>query len=604
MALHSSPYVTINNEELTSFRSISIRQDMLTHHDFEISCRLDLFEDDEDQLLAKTSEFIGSNFVLQIRAASDEEGNFGEFEFRGLVTKVSNKHADTSQGNYVHIKGKSPTILMDNGPNCSTHLEKTIGDVADSIVQPYPGNELNFENDSTFTNQLDYIVQYNQSDWNFLRNLAIRYGQWLFYDGDKTYFGRIPGGNDPIELTYGFNLSEIDIDMNIQPTRYKFFSTDYASNTQESTTVQGSDSGLNGYNQTASDTSDRVFAEETVVMHGGNYEENMTQQCLDSLAQDQIKGIVGNMVFVHGVSQQLNLKLGAKVKFANAGINGNYFITAITHHIGGNGDYSNSFEAIPAEAIIPFYMDMNVHAKVENQTAIVVENIDQEGMGRVKVQFPWQKDTGDHSNWVRCARPSAGDQRGMYFMPEIDDEVLVTFEQGDIQRPIVIGSLWNGNNVGMINNPDNNKKSLRTRSGMHIDFYDRGGDESIIIGMGGSENRIGINFARDVIILNSMGEIKLKAEGDILIESQKQVKIKSNESTSIEALGDVQVESNSNIEQKSTGNFKAEGMNVSLEASMNLNAKAGMSAELEGGVNAKVSGSAMTEVKGGIVKIN
>ena len=74
---------------------------------------------------------------------------------------------------------------------------------------------------------------------------------------------------------------------------------------------------------------------------------------------------------------------------------------------------------------------------------IVTNNQDPDKLGRVKVRFPWLSDE-DESQWARMLTPMAGDNRGMYFIPEVDDEVLVAFEQGDMRFPYILGALWNG----------------------------------------------------------------------------------------------------------------------------------------------------------------
>jgi uncharacterized protein involved in type VI secretion and phage assembly len=74
---------------------------------------------------------------------------------------------------------------------------------------------------------------------------------------------------------------------------------------------------------------------------------------------------------------------------------------------------------------------------------IVTNNQDPDRLGRVKVRFPWLSG-GTESHWARVATPMAGNGRGLYFLPEVDDEVLVLFERGDVRFPFVIGALWNG----------------------------------------------------------------------------------------------------------------------------------------------------------------
>ena len=92
---------------------------------------------------------------------------------------------------------------------------------------------------------------------------------------------------------------------------------------------------------------------------------------------------------------------------------------------------------------------------------IVTNNQDPENLHRVKVQFPWL-DGSTESHWARVATPMAGKNRGLYFLPEVDDEVLVAFEHGSIDFPCVIGSLWNGKDTPPESNSDrqNNNRAL------------------------------------------------------------------------------------------------------------------------------------------------
>lgn len=79
-------------------------------------------------------------------------------------------------------------------------------------------------------------------------------------------------------------------------------------------------------------------------------------------------------------------------------------------------------------------------------TAIVVDTHDPEGRGRIKVQFPWLRKGEEEGVWARVSVPLGGAVNGFFVLPEVDDEVLVAFEHGDVDRPFVIGSVWNGVN--------------------------------------------------------------------------------------------------------------------------------------------------------------
>jgi uncharacterized protein involved in type VI secretion and phage assembly len=104
---------------------------------------------------------------------------------------------------------------------------------------------------------------------------------------------------------------------------------------------------------------------------------------------------------------------------------------------------------------------------------IVTNNHDPDELGRVKVKFPWLSDDNE-TDWVRIATLMAGSERGSFFLPEVGDEVLVAFEHGDINRPFVIGALWNGIDKPPETNSDgqNNIRKIKSRSGHEIIFND------------------------------------------------------------------------------------------------------------------------------------
>ncbi len=117
-------------------------------------------------------------------------------------------------------------------------------------------------------------------------------------------------------------------------------------------------------------------------------------------------------------------------------------------------------------------------------SAVVIDNIDPHNLGRVKVQLPQigDSDQRGHEAWARLATLMAGQNRGTWFVPDVNDEVLVAFEAGDVKRPYVIGSLWNVANVPPESmDTNNNKKLLRSRNGVKITLDDQSGQESFVV---------------------------------------------------------------------------------------------------------------------------
>jgi uncharacterized protein involved in type VI secretion and phage assembly len=181
---------------------------------------------------------------------------------------------------------------------------------------------------------------------------------------------------------------------------------------------------------------------------------------------------------------------------------------------------------------------------------IVTNNQDPDKRGRVKVKFPWLSDT-EESFWARVATPMAGKDRGLYLLPEVDDEVLVAFEHGSVEYPYVLGALWNGKDAPPENNDDgkNNHRTLKSRSGHlirlddtdgkeKIEVIDKSGKNSIVIST--SDNTITISADKDITIQSTNGKLKLSAKG-IEISSQAEVKIEASQNMDVKASGQTNI---------------------------------------------------------------
>ncbi len=168
-------------------------------------------------------------------------------------------------------------------------------------------------------------------------------------------------------------------------------------------------------------------------------------------------------------------------------------------------------------------------------TGVVTNNKDEEGLGRVKVEFPWLSEDSE-GDWVRVASFMAGKERGGFFLPEVGDEVLVVFEHGNIEYPYVIGVLWSGEDVPPEANQDgkNNIKKITSRSGHEIIFNDDGEQQKEKLEM---HTKAGHKIILDdsagqekIDIIDKTGSNKItidSAQKSVSIESAMQLKIKS-----------------------------------------------------------------------------
>jgi uncharacterized protein involved in type VI secretion and phage assembly len=159
--------------------------------------------------------------------------------------------------------------------------------------------------------------------------------------------------------------------------------------------------------------------------------------------------------------------------------------------------------------------------------ALVSDIKDPDGQGRVKVTLPWSPDTGNarYEAWARLATFMGGNNRGSWFIPDVNDEVLVVFEGGDPRRPYVIGALWNGSDAppdAMDGAGNNYRKVLRSRNGVKVTLDDTDGQEKMILETPGGQKMTLKDGPGAVEIVDSNGNsVKLETSGITITASAK-----------------------------------------------------------------------------------
>jgi uncharacterized protein involved in type VI secretion and phage assembly len=157
--------------------------------------------------------------------------------------------------------------------------------------------------------------------------------------------------------------------------------------------------------------------------------------------------------------------------------------------------------------------------------AVVKEITDPDGQGRVKITLPWSPDTGSakYEAWARLATLMGGAKRGSWFIPDVDDEVLVVFEGGDPRRPYVVGGLWNGRDKppeSMDGGGRNYKKVLKSRNGVTVTLDDNDGREQFIAETPGGQKITLHDGPGSIELADSNGNsLKMEASGITLTTS-------------------------------------------------------------------------------------
>ncbi|WP_221410409.1 phage baseplate assembly protein V, partial [Apibacter muscae] len=193
-----------------------------------------------------------------------------------------------------------------------------------------------------------------------------------------------------------------------------------------------------------------------------------------------------NVFFMEAKTNKPDLRVGDTIKlkawmpgheiFKNGEVPlESYRILEIKHYQDVTEGYYNEVIAIPKDNEVPPYMDEDAFPACEEQSAIVTDNNDPEGMSRIRVQFPWQKAYGGQSPWIRSITPYAGSGKGMHVVPEIGEEVIVSFENGNAEKPVSLGAMFNGKGKSGHGGAGNYMKGLQTASGNKLLMNDQSG---------------------------------------------------------------------------------------------------------------------------------
>ncbi|MAS32888.1 MAG: type IV secretion protein Rhs [Anaerolineaceae bacterium] len=157
--------------------------------------------------------------------------------------------------------------------------------------------------------------------------------------------------------------------------------------------------------------------------------------------------------------------------------------------------------------------------------ALVTDLQDPDSQGRVRVRLPWSPDSDEsaYEVWARVATMMAGNNRGTWFIPDVDDEVLVAFEGGNPRRPYVVGALWNGADAPPESmDSDNNLKTILSRTGIRITMDDTSGAVKLTLKTPGGHSLVFDDGGTSITATDSSGNtVKMETSGITITSSAK-----------------------------------------------------------------------------------
>ncbi len=595
--------------KVSPFTSLSVHQQINGHHYFEVRFNHDVKSGTSSVPISKYQEYLGKS--ISITFGDDMYKimqNHTDKVFKGIITEIvmSNTHKDP--GNMI-IKGYSPSILLETNKNCSSFLEKKLSQIITKVSEEVAGNVLKFNvSPANFKQTIPYTVQYNETNFDFIKRLACDYGEWLIYDGKELFFGK-PSNLPVVKVSYPEDISEMNLSVKVMPVNFekKAYSLKKENDKYLAATSAANLSSLGIYGDDALKKSGNVFSvkAETPAML------NIIDKAhLDSYVKLRKGSEASKLVVLKAHCDNPGVQVGSILDVSSNKSNiGKYLVTDVVHTSDGLGNYTNHFEAIPSETE---YLPPPSFTRpfIEPQIGRVIDNKDPDKYGRIKVQLMWQKDADNSSlPWMQNMTSSAGGgkkNRGFHFTPEIGDCVIVNFTENDPSKPFVMGSISVNENRDSGSNNENFEKTIRTRSGNTIYFRDKENDKqqeirietddknyvSILVKNG--DGTIEIQSTKDISVVSAK-TVNVKSE-NITIESKKDITLKAEGKIEMKAGQDVVIDGGMNVKLSAKSDIKADGTNVELSAKAKASVKA--NAQLE------MTATGQTVVKGAIVMIN
>ena len=526
--------ISVGKKSLSSFISLQIEQNIGKHHRFQMAVELETGSNRYVHNINSSKNWLGESIV--VKAANKPI-------FVGVVTNVQ-LHREGSDFGCIIVSGYSATYRMETAHSCFSWNDRTIGDVVKKLCEQA---KVQLELNPAFKETKDFICQYEESDFDFIRRLAHQYQEWMYFDGTKLIFGKPRKLADPIRLEYGTTLSSLDIGLQTLARSEQVFSyhsgADREMQRMTPDLAYGHDklsgeafrASLGMFSKPARQHAlPRISNETELVNYMGRKQAAETAETHYITAESQVPTLrVGSVISLYSSFLERVGNLSEESL-------GNFIIIEITHEVNQGSYYKNRFKAIPAT--IKAMPSPKVRMPLaETQMATVLSNADPEGKGRVRVRMNWQTD-GMQTGWVRVMTPDGGSSsdvksnRGFVFIPEVGDQVLLGFRHGDPARPYVMGSLFNGTTGGG-GLEGNHMKSLTTRSGHTIKLNDSLSSLGITI-KDIKGNSIHIDSVGDDIIINAKRNITINA-GETFTVNCKNANILAEESINMNAEQDI-----------------------------------------------------------------
>lgn len=508
--------------------------------------------------------------------------------FKGIVIKHGLKINPDGGSNLV-IECRHEAVKLTIGRKNNIFLEKKDSDIISEIL-----NKVGVAKSVKATkNKHLEVVQHYCTDWDFILMRADINGMIVIPDDEKLKIEPANFSSSPTyTVEYGVSMLEFNAEIDARTQLSAVTSYSWDTSNQKLLEAKGDPTKVKLPGTLSQSKVAKVVAPKNYILQSAATIDTpiLDTWATSKLAKSNLAFLTGSIKF-RGVSE---VNPGTMLELAGLSkkFNGNAFVGGVEHKIEG-GEWTteaklgltddwyfetvNNVDVPLASGMLPGFQGLSI---------AVVKKIHEDKSGNFKIQVTiptLQKD--NMGLWARLSSFYATKEAGAFFMPEVGDEVIVGFLNGDPQHPIVLGSLYNKKSKPANTADEKNEiKSFTTKTKLKLEFDEK--DKKVTIE---TEKK------NTVILDDKSKKITIKDQNDNLVElSDKGITLKSAKDVIIDAQN-LKVKTKANTEVKATADFKAEGLNVKLKGSAQLGAE---------GAQVEVKGSAMTTIKGGIVQIN
>lgn len=520
------------------------------------------------------------NLTQEVEILGGEHNGTMYSLIKGEITALEPEFAEGQVARLV-VHGYDKSHRLYRLTNSKAFLNKKDSDLAQEIAGK---TKLSAQVDATST-VYDHIYQDNQTDLGFLMQRAWRIGYECFVRAGKLYFRKPPSSGPSLTLKWGETLLYFSTRMTLAEQVDEVIVRGWDIQKKEAIVGQKSSGTLNpdiGEVKSGQQWATAFGAGKLVVVD----QPVVSQAEANIMAQARLDERSGAFVVAEGRAPRCpQLTAGEKVRLENLGqrLSGTYLVTQARHiftqdgweaHFSVRGARSGLLaEEMAGQRPLPRWPGV--------VTALVTNTKDPNNRGRVKVKYPWMANEVE-SNWARVVSAGAGPNTGFCLIPDVNDEVIVAFEQGDINRPYVLGGVWNGQDVMpmAVSGAAEGKRPLirtwRSRNGHHITMYD---DESkkvehattnghtLVFDDANKAVTISTTGGHKVAIDDQNKKIEIISSGGHIItldDNSHKVTVKSAGDVQVESIANMTIKSGANMDIQATGILTVQGSLVKI----------------------------------------